>query len=138
VSHEIYVRGIPAPQGSKRHIGNGRMIEQSKAVGPWRDAVRSETAKVIDAPLTGPVDVYLQFSVARPAGHYGTGKNKDKIKPSAPTYPGARPDLDKLCRAVLDGLTEGGAWRDDGQVVFLQAQKFYGQPGCLITVEASE
>jgi Holliday junction resolvase RusA-like endonuclease len=39
---------------------------------------------------------------------------------------------------VLDGLTEGGAWRDDGQVVFLQAVKFYGQPGCRITVERTD
>src|ERR1700676_3259288 len=36
---KITVRGIPAPQGSKRHVGGGRMIEMSKAVGPWREAV---------------------------------------------------------------------------------------------------
>jgi crossover junction endodeoxyribonuclease RusA len=135
---DIYVRGIPAPQGSKRHIGNGRMVEMSKKVGPWREAVRAETAKRCDAPLTGPIDVHLEFYVSRPASHYGTGRNSDKIKPSAPTYPDGRPDIDKLCRAVLDGLTEGGAWRDDGQVVYLAAAKFYGQPGCRITVEASE
>ena len=29
--------GIVAGQGSKRHVGNGVMIEQSKRVKPWRD-----------------------------------------------------------------------------------------------------
>jgi Holliday junction resolvase RusA-like endonuclease len=40
-----------------------------------------------------------------------------------PTVP---PDLDKLIRAVLDGLT-GVAYKDDGQVVKITAVKIYGQ-----------
>jgi Holliday junction resolvase RusA-like endonuclease len=35
------------------------------------------------------------------------------------------PDLDKLTRAVLDGLTRAGVWADDGQVVELRATKCY-------------
>ena len=126
----IEVRGTPAPQGSKRHIGNGRMIEMSKAVGPRREAVRAETMKAVSLPLDGPVKVRLRFSFTRPASHYGTGRNAAQVKPSAPLFPAARPDLDKLVRAVLDGLTMGGAWRDDGQVAYLSAGKFYGEaPG---------
>ena len=37
----IPVRGVPAPQGSKRHIGNGILIENSKKVKPWRQDVRA-------------------------------------------------------------------------------------------------
>ena len=37
----IPVRGVPAPQGSKRHIGHGIMIENSKKVKPWRQDVRA-------------------------------------------------------------------------------------------------
>jgi Holliday junction resolvase RusA-like endonuclease len=40
-----------------------------------------------------------------------------------PTVP---PDLDKLIRAVLDGLT-GVAYKDDGQVVRITAVKIYAQ-----------
>ena len=29
--------GIPAPQGSKRHVGNGIMIEQSASLPAWRN-----------------------------------------------------------------------------------------------------
>ena len=41
-------------------------------------------------------------------------------------YPFVRPDLDKLCRAVLDALT-GIAYKDDQQVVSLFATKSYGE-----------
>jgi len=36
---EFTVLGVPAPQGSKRHVGRGVLVESSKALGPWRDAV---------------------------------------------------------------------------------------------------
>jgi len=136
----IEVRGLPAPQGSKRHVGHGIMVESSRAVGPWREAVRAETQRVLAIPggaawLAGPVAVEITFRLPRPKGHYGTGKNANKIRSSAPIFPAGRPDLDKLTRAVLDGLTAGGAWADDAQVVNLQAWKMYGQhPGCSIEI----
>ena len=132
----IEVRGTPAPQGSKRHIGGGRMIEMSKAVGPWREAVIAAAVKQVTAPLTGPVRVRLRFQLARPASHYSHGRNEGMIKPSAPDFPSVRPDIDKLCRAVLDALTMAGAWRDDGQVALLSAVKWYSwQPGCVIAID---
>jgi len=32
----IPVLGIPAAQGSKKHVGRGILIESSKKVAPWR------------------------------------------------------------------------------------------------------
>lgn len=129
----VTVRGIPAPQGSKRFVGRsggkGRMVESSKAVGPWREAVRAETQRVIEGggPTfpTGPLTVTLRLALARPKGHYGTGRNAALLKPSAPDFPAGRPDLDKLARAVLDGLTAGGAFGDDAQIAELVARKTY-------------
>lgn len=140
----IEVRGIPAPQGSKRHVGGGRMIEMSKAVGPWREAVRAETQRVLDgeAPLAGPVLVSVRFWLPRPRSHYRTGRNAHLLRDSAPRRPSGTPDVDKLARAVLDGLTAGGAFADDGQVVRLFASKHYAVPpqslGCLIQAEPEE
>jgi Holliday junction resolvase RusA-like endonuclease len=137
----IEVRGLPAPQGSKRHVGRGIMVESSRAVGPWREAVRAETQRAMNGsgPMAGPVAIEITFRVPRPKGHYGTGRNASKMRSSAPVFPAGRPDLDKLTRAVLDGLTAGGAWRDDSQVVSLQAWKLYGQqPGCIIEFEQLE
>lgn len=133
------VHGKPAPQGSKTKNRYGAVYESSKAVKPWREAVRSETQRNVSSPLTGAVDVHLLFLVQRPAGHYRTGRNAGLLRESAPGYPAAQPDIDKLCRAVLDGLTEGGAWKDDGQVTVLHARKQYCGPGVvpgvMITIE---
>ena len=144
------VNGVPAPQGSKRHVGNGRMIENSKAVGPWREAVRAESQRVLLHTLTGrqwlgkaqigPVEVTIHFWMERPQGHYGTGRNATVLRPSAPVRPACMPDLDKLVRSTLDGLVSGGAIADDKQIVSINAHKWYAvgsrRPGC--TLELSE
>jgi crossover junction endodeoxyribonuclease RusA len=133
MSIRIEVRGTPAPQGSKRHVGGGRMIEQSKAVGPWREAVRAETQRVMEhfVPFGGPVTVILVFYLPRP-----------RTLPRKIVLPFKRPDLDKLIRAVLDGLTDGGLWNDDGQVQTITAQKFYATaadpPGAIVVAYESE
>ena len=115
------------------------MVEMSKAVGPWREAVRAETQRAAagTGPFAGPVRVAITFALKRPKGHYRTGRNSHMLSDRAPRWPGSTPDLDKLCRAVLDGLTEGGAWKDDGQVVILAAQKTYAGasgPGAVIEI----
>jgi Holliday junction resolvase RusA-like endonuclease len=140
----IVVRDTPAPQGSKRHVGRGVMVEMSKNVKPWREAVRgaAEVARfegVVDlhsrvAPLEGPVRCWVTFTVRKPA--------------SAPkgrkTWPAKRPDVDKLLRSTLDALGSAGVWLDDAQVVDVRGVKVYpGEgvdalevPGAVIDVEA--
>ena len=136
----ITVRGIPAPQGSKRHVGGGRMIEMSKAVGPWREAVRAETQRAMngDGPLSGAVSVIADFALPRPKSHYRTGANAALLRTGAPRWPSGKPDLDKLARALLDGLTAGGAWGDDAQAVQIITCKSYAgngtMPGCTIEI----
>jgi crossover junction endodeoxyribonuclease RusA len=122
---KITVDGIPAPQGSKVRNRAGAIYESNKAVGPWREAVRAETQRAAARPLTGAVYVRICFRLARPKGHYGTGRNAGTVRASAPDFPHGKPDIDKLARAVLDGLTEGGAWTDDAQVVSLEVYKVY-------------
>lgn len=132
------VHGLPAPQGSKRHVGSGIMVESSKAVGPWREAVRAETQAAVTAAggrPKGPVRVDLTFRLPRPRGHFG----RRGLLPSAPLYPTVRPDLDKLARAALDGMVTGGAIRDDADVVELRVVKDYADdlypPGLTVAVQ---
>jgi crossover junction endodeoxyribonuclease RusA len=140
----VIVKGIPAPQGNHRVNRAGAMYETSKAVGPWREAVRAETQRTMRmmcAPFAGPVKVELEFVMPRPKGHYRTGRNAALLRAGAPPWPAGKPDIDKLARAVLDGLTAGGAWKDDSQVVQLYAGKSYADqdsPGCVITVHDLE
>lgn len=144
---EFSVRGIPAPQGSKRHVGRGIMVESSKKVRPWRDAVRAEAVAgfVDQKPLDEPVRVQMVFTFLRPASHYRTGKNAGLLRDGAPTAPGVMPDLSKLIRSTEDALTEAGVWRDDARVVEVSARKVYAgehpdaldSPGAVVRVWAA-
>jgi Holliday junction resolvase RusA-like endonuclease len=133
------VRGIPAPQGSKRAFRNkysGRIqqVESSKRVAPWRSDVRDAAIDAVTEdrdgmgwmrdPLTGPVAVALEFRMPRPKGHYGSGRNAAVLRASAPTRPAGKPDVDKLARAILDAIT-AIVIADDAQVVSLTASKVY-------------
>ncbi len=122
----IEVVGLPAPQGSKRHVGNGVMVESSKRVRLWREAVKHAALDHQPyAPLLGAVDVSVVFRFPRPKGHYRTGRNAHLLREDAPTYVTSRPDLDKILRSTFDALGEAGVWRDDSQVVRVCASKVY-------------
>ena len=131
----LTIVGTPAPQGSKRHVGKGIMVESSKKVKPWREAVKWAVPSPFPS-FAGALDVELCFLLHRPKGHYGTGRNFGKLKDSSPVYPATRPDIDKLCRSTLDGLGEAGVFGDDSQIVTLRLEKRYTEEatGCLVTV----
>lgn len=128
----VHALGEPAPQGSKRHVGNGRLIEASPKVGPWRKAVYRAARDAIvrygwEASDT-PVDVCVDFYLPRPAS-------------SRRARPSVRPDLDKLLRSTLDGLDAAGVFTDDSRVVQVRAAKhyaipdsFFSEPGAYIIV----
>jgi crossover junction endodeoxyribonuclease RusA len=138
------VHGTPAPQGSKKHVGNGVMVESSKAVKPWRqDVAAAAEAAMCGNWATlglwdGAVGVDIEFWFARPKGHYRTGKNAHILRDSAPLHPSVRPDVDKTTRAVLDALKTAGAIKDDARVTDLHAVKRYCRrdqvPGATVTI----
>jgi Holliday junction resolvase RusA-like endonuclease len=127
----ITAYGDPAPQGSKRHVGGGRLIESSKRLPSWRTAVKDATDAAVarrimddgapDLPLDGPVVAEITVTVARP-------KSAPKTRI---TWPQTRSsgDLDKLVRGILDALDQGGAIADDSRVVELTARKVYPHEG---------
>jgi crossover junction endodeoxyribonuclease RusA len=125
----IEVHGTPAPQGSKIRNRYGAVYESNRNVAPWREAIRAEAQRQVLVPLAGAVFCRITFRMPRPQGHYGTGRNAGRVRNGAPGLPAGKPDIDKLARAVLDGLTDGGAWKDDGQVIKLDAMKMYALPG---------
>lgn len=135
------VQGAAAPQGSKRHLGHGVMIESSKRVKPWRSDVRDaayEAMHRVKPPenlaflpaLTAPVKVAVEFVYRRPAGHFlsdGASLSAAGRRAGYPPGRGSKSggDLDKLVRAILDSLS-GIVFVDDGQVVDIRATKVYG------------
>ena len=130
------VFGIPGPQGSKRHVGNGRLIESSKKVKPWRQdvaaaAIVAMKEQKIDAPLNGPLDLTVFFRLPMP-----------KSRPAAVRRYGAgwswrKPDVDKLLRSTLDALTTSGLIADDARISRVIAVKVevLGWTGATITLK---
>jgi crossover junction endodeoxyribonuclease RusA len=132
---QLSVPGVPVPKGSLKHVGRGRLVEQTN-VKPWMSRIRAAALRhvfgmelpVIDAACR----VSLTFWFPRPA----SAKNR--------LYPHLRStgDLDKLVRAVLDALQPSGhtpgILADDSLVVQLRAGKEYveeGVPRVEITIE---
>ena len=120
----FFVAGVPAPQGSKRHVGRGVLIESSKQLKPWREDIRQSALGALGRDYAfpdGPVGVSLLFWLPRPKSHPKTRR----------TLPTTRPDIDKLARAVLDALTSAGIYGDDSQVTWLVLEKRYVHPPAL-------
>jgi len=121
--------GEPAPQGSKKYVGNGRFVEASKKLKPWRaavaDAVFQTWVKEEQLQFVNPVVVFATFYIPRP-------KSVRRLLPAV------APDLDKLQRALGDALSvDAGVIADDGLIVKWVTEKLYADdhaPGvvCLI------
>lgn len=115
----LFVAGKPAPQGSKRHVGGGSMVESSKALGDWRTIMAWTAANEYDGePITGAVVLAVEFVMPRP-------KSLPKRNPTPPHT--KRPDTDKLLRAVGDAMT-GVVWADDSQIIESIGTKRYAEP----------
>lgn len=144
-SFSFTVFGVdPAPQGSKKYVGSRRtaagntipmIVESSPKLPAWRKAVSDAVIQGMkdsgdDSKFEGAVKVVAVFYVTR----------KPSVKREFPTVP---PDVDKLCRSLLDGITARsksgqilGVWQDDSQVVRLEVSKLYavGQSGVAVTI----
>ncbi len=111
----FHVVGLPAPQGSKRHVGNGIMVESSKAVKPWREAVvHAALALRPPVPLDGPLGLRVAFTLPKP-----------KSATKARWAPDRKPDLSKLVRSTEDAMTVAGIWTDDARVIHCDASKVW-------------
>jgi len=129
----------PAPQGSKKYVGTRTtksgasipmIIESSPKLPAWRKAVSEAVVEGMKASgdlgkFDGAVKVEAVFYLTR----------RPTVKRDLPTVP---PDVDKLTRSLLDGITAKGegVWRDDSQVVRLEVSKVYavGQSGVAVTI----
>lgn len=106
VGSGVTIRPGQAPRG------NHNVQPSNKSdLYPWRDKVavaakRARTQLGAWWVCHDPVRVDLTFTVDRPPS-----VTRD--------WPSVAPDVDKLARAILDGLTAGEIWNDDGQCVWL-------------------
>lgn len=112
----FWADGFPAPQGSKKHVGKGALVESSKKVEPRRKDITKalKTQKPANMlPMDGPLFCAVEFWLPRPTGH-------PKTKVTRPVGP---PDVDKLGRGALDPLTQNGVIHDDSRITDLLVVK---------------
>lgn len=143
------VIGRPATQGSKRAFairgkdGKHRAIvtEDNLRNKDWRALISTTAARFYcSAPYTGPIELEVCVRLARPKGHFRTGRNIHLLSDSAPLHHTQTPDLFKLVRPIEDALT-GIVWKDDSQIVrHTNTRKEWtsGQPGASVLVFALE
>lgn len=108
------IEGEPVPQGSKKGFVIGRravLVDDNKEkLKPWRAKVAA--ASDLGVTFTVPVFVGVVFFLPR-------GKTVKRALPSV------KPDLDKLFRALGDGMTAGGLIADDALIVSKFVHKRY-------------
>lgn len=140
----IRIFGTPQPKGSakafvplswaKAAVVAGRQPravitnDNPRAKG-WEQLVREQAQRATDGQLfDGAIAVAMTFYLPRPVSLPARVQQHMK-----------RPDVDKLARAVLDGLT-GILFADDARVVSLIARKVYAvsAPGAFIEVREAE
>lgn len=117
----LHIIGEPAPQGSKKHMGHGIMVEASKKVKPWREAVHWQAREQYQGPILDGTVIIEEalFFVKRPL----------RLKKRLDVISNTKPDVDKVLRATLDALT-GVVWTDDCKVgLVVRLEKRYANPG---------
>lgn len=132
---EFEILGVPAPQGSKTRMPNGATIEGSSTAGrakirAWRQAVSAVARDIAgdEPPIDEPLGIEIEFRLPMP-------KSRPKAARAVGRWPHqVKPDIDKLLRATLDGLTDGGLIRDDSRIVAvgMEAWEVVGWTGALV------
>lgn len=133
----VVVYGNAKPAGSKRGFlmnrgkPNERVVitDANKNAAPWKTQVAQQAGLAMAGRdlLRGPLEVEFTFYRKRPAGHFGTGRNRNVLHSWAPRFPTTKPDVLKLARGVEDAMT-GVVYADDSQIVRELLRKEYGEP----------
>lgn len=112
------------------------MTRQGRAYTPAK--TRAAEGKIIDyfltlgvTPKIGPLDVSL-FAIMPIPGSWSKAKQANAL--AGLISPTGKPDLDNICKLVLDAAN-GVLWTDDSQIVRLDLCKAYGgKPGYILSV----
>ena len=122
---EIIIPGKPIAKKRPRFARRGKCVttysEQETEESKIMAQILAQLGKDWK-PIETPVLLDMEFCFPFLKSHYGSGKNSDKIKASAPIYHTQKPDVDNLVKFVMDCMNEI-VFRDDAQVVTIAASK---------------
>jgi Holliday junction resolvase RusA-like endonuclease len=135
---EFVAYGQPQTKGSARGFamkikGTNKyravITNDNKRTKGWEQAVRDAAVAAAAGKFyaDGALTVNILFGLVRPKS----------VKPSKRPMPCVKPDIDKLARSVLDGMT-GAIFSDDAQVCRLTCEKKYVDGATFAQVTVSE
>lgn len=132
----FFVPGKPRGKGRPRFY-NGRAYtdEQTRA---YEERIAWNYRRIA-GKFRFPDDVFLRVRVQQqmPVPQSASKAKKAEMLGGG-TFPSAKPDLDNVVKAVLDGLN-GVAYKDDARVVGIHSVKIYSDnPGVLVEVSRME
>jgi Holliday junction resolvase RusA-like endonuclease len=129
---EFFIPITPIPKGRPRFSGRGGFV-RSYTPAKTRDyekQIADFAREHFQEPLQGPLAVSLTFTMPIPSS---TSKKLAQSLVNSPHT--KKPDVDNLCKSLLDGLLQAGAFNDDSQIWELTARKVYGlNPGVLVRI----
>jgi len=79
--------------------------------------VKEIEKKLPEKPYDYPMWLRMDFYFTRPKSHYGSGRNSNLIKNSAPYFHLQKPDVDNMAKCVMDVMTTIGFIKDDTHIV---------------------
>lgn len=131
------VPGEPVAKGRPRVVRAGKFTRTytPKKTLRYEETIAEYAREQIDAapenifPLDGPVLAEITAVFKRPKSRKA-GAMMDR-----------KPDIDNVVKAILDGLSNGGALQTDSRVVEIRARKEYGLPETrvrLFTLDATQ
>jgi Holliday junction resolvase RusA-like endonuclease len=129
----FFIPGIPVAKGRPKLSTRGGF---ARAYTPaktrdYETVVALYGRNAIKTPLDGPLCVDLTFTLPIPSSI-----PKKRLESIIGSPHIKRPDLDNLCKGVLDGLNEI-AWLDDSQICELHCRKIYGNyPGVVVVIKS--
>jgi Holliday junction resolvase RusA-like endonuclease len=111
-------------------------IPNDHAIHAFKASVRLAFREAYDGPPhDGPVAIRAEFVFPRPSHMIWKTKAMNR------SYKATRPDIDNICKGVLDALNRL-AFVDDGQVFFMTATKLLAagneQPHTYIEIEMNK
>ena len=126
----LTIPGVPIAQRRPRFARRGKFVvtysDQATEAGKFLLEARRQAHGVF---LEGPLSLEVICVFPRPKSHFGTGKNADKLKASAPEDHTKKPDCTNLCKFVEDCLNDE-VYKDDSQICVVRIRKVYAEDGC--------
>ncbi len=127
---KIVIPVKPIPKGRPR-FANGHAYTP-KETRWYEETVQTIARLKIKEPFTGPLKMEIHFYLPIPKSW---SEKKKKAAMDKTIVPSSKPDIDNLCKAIMDSLNGGVGYNDDKQIVELHTYKWYGEPRTEIELE---